>query len=160
LLHGIPVEQFINDHYGKDENRELFCMRSKCDRNSKIVLNKDGVDTDLQRITRYHASYDGGELVKVMPPTPAQIELYKTGDHYQHETTGVYEVKKPGVKPTSGKFKPVPTHERMEAPNRRERLEATCKVYPCNNLSDFDWDALNVEYYIEEANKLVVPLLQ
>lgn len=160
LLHDTPVEQFIHSHYRKDEHRELFCMRSKCDRNSRIVLNKDGVDTELQRITRYHASYDGGELVKIMPPTPAQIELYKTGDHYQHETTGVYEVKKQGVKPTSGMFKPVPTHIRREAPDRRERLEATCSVRPCNKLSDFDWDALNIEYYIEEASKLVAPLLQ
>lgn len=160
LIDGTPVAEFIHQHYGKPENRELFCMRSKCDRNSRIVLNVNGEDTELQRITRYYASVDGGELVKIMPPTPAQIELYKVGDHYQHESTGAYEVKKQGVKPPSGRYKPVPPHLKREVPDRRSRIEATCAVAPCNVLDDFNWDELDVEYYIEQAKKLVVPLLQ
>lgn len=159
IVNGVNPMEFIEEYLNKEEYKELFCMRSKADRNSKIVLDNSGVDYPLQRITRYYPSIIGGELVKVMPPTPAQISLYENGDHYMHQSTGTYVVKKPGVKPPSGKYAPVPEDCKRSAPDRRISIEAGCNVAVCNNLDNFNWENLNVSYYIDQVNKLVAPLL-
>ena len=159
LCDGINVDDFIKSKFGHDENRELFCLRSKVDRNSLCKIIYNGVEHDQQRITRYYAALDGGELIKIMPPTDIQRDAWNLGDHYMHEVTGAYVVKQNGVKPPSGKYKPVPQCMKQNVPQRRERIESTCSVQPCNVLSEFDWVNLDIQYYINEANKLVVPLL-
>ena len=161
LCDGVDPAEYINRFYGKDEYRELFCMSSKVDRASRCVFMLDGVETELQRITRYYASYDGGDMIKIMKPTKSQCVRWLNTDHYRHESTGAYETKDYGKKPSSGRYKLVPIEERSPTPpDRRLKIEATCKIQPCNNLSDFDWDNLSIEYYLNEVDKLVAPLLQ
>lgn len=160
LCDGETVEEFINQRFGNDEYREFFTMRSKVDRNTNVVLHVDGVDKPMQRITRYYAAKEGGKLVKIMQPTTAQLKAWNEGDHYMHEDTHHYVCKKVGVKPPSGKYKPVAQHERRVHPERRISIESTCLIADCNNMNDFDWSNLNIDFYIGEANKLVVPLLQ
>ena len=159
LCDGINVEDFIKSKFGDDANREAFCLRSKVDRKSLCKIIYDGVEHDQQRITRYYAAVAGGELIKIMPPTDGQRVAWDLGDHYMHETTGAYVVKRPGVKPPSGKYKPVHQCMKQNIPQRRERIESACSVQPCNELALFDWSNLDINHYVNEANKLVVPLL-
>lgn len=166
LVKGESTREFIERHYGNNEYLNDFMCRTKVNKTDKLVLvDNDGNDTEQQRITRYIASTVGQTLVKIMPPTPAAIDLYETGDHYQHETTGAYEVKKAGKKPSSGKYKPVPEHLKRTVPDRRTRLEADCLVKEFNNISGDSrkreaWHFMNVEFYINEANKLVDELCE
>lgn len=159
FLEGISPADFIESHIGKTESIPLFCARSKADKNSKIVMVIDGKDQVTQKITRYYAAINGYELVKVMPPTQVQIEMYRKGEQYVHVDTGKIEVKAKGKKPTSGKYVPLAPEKRIEAPDRRIRVEATCLVAECNKLSKFDWSNVDKKHYIDEIQKLIEPLL-
>lgn len=157
LTEGKDIESFIYSH--KDEFD--FCLRTKIRRSDRLLLEgSDGTRTKLQRITRYYAAKKGGILWKEMPPTEAQLDKWKTGDHYIHRKNGKYVVKFAGQKPDSGMFDLVPVEQRQPLPPRREsKLEANYLVAECNNIDDFDWSNLDYSYYVTEARKLVDPLL-
>jgi hypothetical protein len=70
LIHGTPVEDTVRNHAEIMD----FMLRTKVPRSSRLMLERDGVPAEqLQNITRYYISRRGGSLVKVMPPTPAQL---------------------------------------------------------------------------------------
>ncbi len=62
LVHGTPPAVFLQDH----DNIMDFMLRTKVPRNSRLEL--DGVQ--VQNITRYYISNEGGSLIKIMPPLP------------------------------------------------------------------------------------------
>lgn len=157
LLYGKDIESFIrghNDHFD-------FCLRTKVRRSDQLLLeNPDGTETKLQRITRYYVAKHGGTLSKEMPPTDAQVDKWKTGDHYRHKVNGKYEVKFAGQKPSSGMYELVPVDQREQMPPRRKsKLESNYIVAECNNIDNFNWQNLDYQYYIDEARKLIDPLL-
>lgn len=159
LVRGENIEDFIRGH----KNKLDFCLRTKVRRSDQLVIEYDDgrPRQELQRITRYYAANEGGRFYKIMPPTPAQVEKWKHGDHYQHKNSGKYEVKNAGQKPSSGMFELVPPEKRApNPPDRRTGIDVEYVVAECNNIDDFDWDNLNFDYYINEAKKLVEPLLQ
>ena len=45
-----------------------FMLRTKVPRSSHLGIERDGVTTQLQNITRYYVAEGGGQLVKYMPP--------------------------------------------------------------------------------------------
>ena len=45
-----------------------FMLRTKVPRSSHLGIEKDGVTSQLQNITRYYVAKGGGQLVKYMPP--------------------------------------------------------------------------------------------
>lgn len=162
LVHNKPIPEFIREH----DDEFDFMLRTKVPRDSRLELHENIMWGDqvavvrkrvLQNISRYYVSNTGGKLVKVMPPTPAQIENWNTGDHYQHEITGDYKVIKKGKKPPSGRYKPVLNVP--DAPFEREiSIESGWLVKDCSNMDDYDED-INYDYYIGEARKLVDELL-
>lgn len=163
LVRGTPIPEFIHNH----DDEFDFMLRTKVPRESKLVMREDVTwcgqkvmhrDTQLQNISRYYVSTEGGRLIKVMPPTPAQIRDWKIGDHYQHETTGDYKVVKKGKKPPSGKYKLV-ADPRPEPHDRNIGIEAGWLVTDCSNMDDYNPQTLNYDYYIQEARKLVDELL-
>lgn len=156
LVRGENIEDFIRNH--KDPND--FCLRTKIRRSDQLVLVKDGKETELQRITRYYAAKDGGKFIKVMPHLPKQLQKWCEGDHYRHKKTGQYEVRNPGQKPSSGMYELVPVEQRQPLPPRRtSSIESGYDVAECNDIGDFNWTNVNYDYYINEARKLVDPLL-
>lgn len=64
LVEGGCAKDFILNH--KDPYD--FMLRTKVPRNSRLVLEKDGVEIKLQNICRYYPSTEGGKLIKIMPP--------------------------------------------------------------------------------------------
>lgn len=71
LTQGVPIEYTIMSH----ENNFDFMLRTKVPRNSQLVIEKGGVDRQVQNITRYYISTDGGQLVKIMPPLAKQLAV-------------------------------------------------------------------------------------
>lgn len=70
LVHGVPVEETVRNHPEPMD----FMLRTKVPRSSRLMLESDdGRAIQQQNITRYYISDAGGSLVKVMPPTPAQV---------------------------------------------------------------------------------------
>lgn len=156
LVRGENIDDFIRNH----DDIHDFMLRTKVRRTDQLVVRDGmGIETPLQRITRYYAANQGGSFYKIMKPTPDQVKKWNEGDHYRHENTGKYEVKNAGQKPSSGKFKLVPVEQRSPTPpNRYSGIDVNYTVADCNDINDFNWNNLNYDYYINEARKLVDPL--
>lgn len=110
----------IRTHIMNNRDPYDFMLRTKVPRSSKLYIG----DTQVQNITRYFVSNNGGPMRKVMPPTPAQLK------------------KDPN------------------APERNISINKAWLVTDCNCADDFDWANLNYNYYVQQAEDLVKPLLQ
>lgn len=70
LVHGKSIREFIEGH----DDIYDFLLRTKVPRSSKLVLvDYEGNETQIQNVSRYYISMFGGDLTKVMPPTPTQL---------------------------------------------------------------------------------------
>lgn len=160
MIYNQPIENTIH----RCTDPLDFIIKAKVDGKSRWCLDKPvwwGDDkvldrpTKIQKTSRIYVSKKGGKLVKIMPPTKAQIDHYQTGHHYQHRNTGDYKVIRPGAKPPSGMYDPV-ADPVTTPPDRRIGYQVGWGVKECNNLTDFDWSDLDYDYYINEAKKLVI----
>ena len=69
LLGRGKAEDYILNH----KNEFDFMLRTKVDRNSRLILvYEGGIAKPLQNICRYYPSVNGGKLVKIMPPLPGK----------------------------------------------------------------------------------------
>ena len=162
LVRNESIEHFIRNH--KDPMD--FMLRTKVKRDSSLFIEEPvmwGGDVvcrkkiQVQNITRYYASTNGGYLVKVMPPTPTQRDNWLSGDHYMHKNTGAHCLKVKGKKPPSGMYLPC-SPPSVDPPLRRVGVTVGQKVVDCSNMNNFA-DDIDYDYYIDEARKLVDPLL-
>jgi len=65
LLHSTPIEQTVKNHPDIMD----FMLRTKVPRSSRLVMEWDnGRIEQIQNVTRYFISTDGGNLIKIMPP--------------------------------------------------------------------------------------------
>ena len=75
LVRDVPIADTIYNH--NDIMDFMSC--TKVDRSSRLMLEsletvtKQGGQMQLQNVTRYYVSTSGGSLMKIMPPTPAQV---------------------------------------------------------------------------------------
>jgi hypothetical protein len=71
LIHGTPIEDTVRGHADPMD----FMLRTKVPRSSRLMLERPDMPAEqLQNITRYYMSQSGGSLVKIMPPTPQQLQ--------------------------------------------------------------------------------------
>lgn len=154
LVHGINVRTTIMECTDPFD----FMIKAKVSKAEHLVLRTiDGVDIELQRTTRYFASTDSHQLTIIRKPTDTMIEAWRTGTHYKRERDGDYKVVKPnGKRPAMTYIEVTPTTD--IPPDRTERVNAGYMATDCSRSSDFNWNTLNYEYYINEARKLVDPL--
>lgn len=116
-----------HEFVGRHEDAFDFMMLGKAPGGSRLVCAwAGGVDTPLQSTTRYFIAKHGPRLVKIMPPLPKVVAKWA--------------VEQPGV--------PVP--------ERRMGIDVNWNVGICNHIRDWDWSNLERQYYIEEAEKLVI----
>ena len=157
LIYGADIDEFINNHTNKYD----FLLRAKIPRSSKLVLTVCDVDGNIhdipqQNICRYYVSHDGGSLVKIMPALEGKdktIKVFLTdkGDTFEAVTKAQIE----RAEKKQWEF----VKEYIDpAQERRIGIETGWFVKPCNDISKFEWD-VNYDYYINEAKKLVLPLL-
>jgi hypothetical protein len=73
LLRNENVMDFLRSH----DDIYDFLGRTKVDRSSQLLGIRDGKETELQRVTRYHVANTGYELVKVMPPLAKKPGVYR-----------------------------------------------------------------------------------
>ena len=64
LVDGAPIRKTV------EQWSEImdFMLRTKVPRSSHLAIERDGVTSQLQNITRYYVAKGGGQLVKYMPP--------------------------------------------------------------------------------------------
>jgi len=147
------IESFILNH----DDIYDFMLRTKVPRSSKLVaetLDEDGYivsEEQQQNICRYYISNDGVALTKVMPPLPDKpksVYIYEKEGKRQYATT-------PTMVKRLEKNEWVCVGETQE---RRIGINTGQKVTICNNMDDYKGD-INYEWYIEQAKKLVDPLV-
>ncbi len=70
FVKGITPERFVTTH----DNMNDFFIRTKYGKNTKLVQRKDGLEKQLQNVTRYYVAIDGYEFIKIMQPLKGKIE--------------------------------------------------------------------------------------
>lgn len=162
LVHGEDVRTFITQHRDPFD----FMLRAKVPRSARLVMRwpEWGAEREMQNTTRVFISRNGGSLVKLLPPTgvPGTWKR-KNGikdnvyNAVMREITG-----QPGDLDSAG----TPWDERIHTKSRSKHdavretgMYVGWKVTECADAKDFDWGSLDYEYYVKEAEKLVLPLL-
>lgn len=73
LVEGKDIEKFIKGH----DDPFDFMLRTNVPRSSSLVIERTEGDKmtvqQLQNVTRYYISTDGGQLVKIMPPLKGKV---------------------------------------------------------------------------------------
>lgn len=162
LVRGEDIRTFITSHRDKFD----FMLRAKVPRSARLVMRwpEWGAEHELQNTTRVFISRNGGSLVKLLPPTGTPGAWKRknglTDEAYYavvREITG-----QPGELDSTG----IPWDERIHTKSRSKHdavresgLCAGWRVTECADANDFDWGSLNYDWYIQEAEKLVLPLL-
>ncbi|AUR84139.1 coil containing protein [Vibrio phage 1.049.O._10N.286.54.B5] len=134
-----------------------FMIKAKVSRSENLIMRTEHGEREIQRVTRYMVAMSGENMVIIRPPTDKMIEAWVAGTHYKRDRDGDYKVVKPGGRRPAMTYTEVPRVGDVP-PNREERVAAGYQTIDCADVANFDWDNLNYEYYIREANKLVDPL--
>lgn len=183
LVHGEDIRTFITQH----RNPFDFMLRAKVPRSARLVMRwpEWGAEREMQNTTRVFISRNGGSLVKLLPPTgvPGTWKR-KNGvkdDVYNAVMREISHVNADeldamgGVPSAEGVlfegqmfyFDSIgtPWDERIHTKSRSKHdavretgMYVGWKVTECADAKDFDWSSLDYEYYVKEAEKLVLPL--
>ena len=173
LLRGVDIREFITNH--KDDYD--FMCRAKVPRSNKLVMRwpeYDNAQVELATIIRYFVSTTGGSLVKIAPPTGAlgtwkrktkiTDEFYNGVIRELNEIDNIPDFGNP-VMDDKLDAHGIPHDERIHTKNRSKhgvREMGVCvgwRVTDCSNVANFDRSMLNIDYYVEQTEKLVKPLL-
>ena len=73
LVDGAPIRQTLQQWSDIMD----FMLRTKVPRSSHLAIERDGVTSQLQNITRYYIAEGGGRLFKWMPPLKAKPEQWR-----------------------------------------------------------------------------------
>lgn len=161
LVHGKDIREFITNHRDPFD----FMCRAKVPRGSRLVLRwpEWNVEQELQHITRYFLSHNGGSMVKVSPPTE-QPGTWKRRAKVPDELYSAVLAELATVHSADVDAAGTPWDARIHTGNRSKhdtRELSICaghRVTECADAADFDWSTLKYDWYIHEAEKLVLPL--
>lgn len=124
-----------------------FMLRYKTPSNSKLFIG----DTEQLRTVRYYVSLSGQQMRKVSPPTGTIGEYKRKNKLTDKFFNDIMKEIGPGV-----------WDARIHTGNKSKyAIVETCvqsgwKVKQCNLSSDFDWKDLDLNYYIEESEKILI----
>jgi hypothetical protein len=159
LINNVPLDVFIRNHNDIHD----FMYRTKVSRSSKLVINENGKDKELQNTTRYYISLSGGSLYKISPPAKNnKVGTWKrrsklTDEYYkacllENETIdSTYPIDANSIKWDER----IHTRNQSKYANRREAINAGCSVTIANHIDNASFKNIDYEHYINEAKKLV-----
>jgi hypothetical protein len=160
LVEGVNIESTVRNW---PDDLDFFC-RAKVRRSDRLMCG----DTELQRISRYYVSINGGTLVRHSPPAKGNTVgawkrrsgLSDSEYHKVLEEIKTREVLKFDKLDALG----IPWDERIHTKNQSKYTETETNmkkgrlVTICNDTTKIDRSNLDYEYYISEVQKLVEPL--
>lgn len=148
MVHGVPPEQFIP----QCTNPYDFMCRIKVKKSDELYLN--GVD--VQKTSRYYVAKNGGDMVKVAPPSGPEGRYKRkpgiTEAEYlrvMNETGWQWD-----ARVNTGKANDPSSQTKYE--QRNTSIQAGYKVAICNHVDEFRFDNINYDWYIEQAKKLII----
>lgn len=163
LVRGEDIRTFIMNH---SDNYDFMC-RAKVPRSNRLVMRWPEYDAEMElnSIIRYYVSNDGGTLVKIAPPT-GEIGTWKratkVSDTLYNQVIAEILATNNGTDVDSAGM---PWDERIHTKNRSKHdkremgIAVGWRVTDCSNVKNFDRSTVNYDYYVEQAEKLVKPLL-
>ena len=185
LVHGADIRTFIESH--KDDYD--FMCRAKAPRSNKLVMRYpefDNAEIECANIMRYYVTQHGGSLVKIAPPT-GELGAWKRAAKVSDATytavlaelqdktyernmfSHIEDDQKREVMRADHNVEldaaGIPWDERIHTKNRSKhgkREMGICvgwRVTDCSNVANFDRSLIDYDYYVQEAEKLVKPLL-
>lgn len=143
MTRGTPIERFIYDC----ADPFLFMIRAKCDRASQLWIG----DKQVQRIIRYYVAREGGALRKISPPAGPAGEFKRRSGISDWEYHSIKQTLAPGQHDER-----IHTKNRSKYETRETGIQSGFLVADCSVASAFDFNALNYDFYIREAEKLVI----
>ena len=144
MVHGVDPEAFIR---AQSDPYDFMC-RVKVDKASKLMLGA----RQIQSTTRYYIATNGAEMKKISPPAKgAVIGTFKRKsgitDHFYKSVletgTGAWDER-------------IHTKNKSTYQIREMAVNAGWKVAECNRASDFDFNNINYDWYVNEAKKLII----
>lgn len=150
LIHRQDIRLFINNHTDYMD----FMIRAKVPRSSSLEWGGEKV----ANIARYYISTNGKPLEKVMPPpSPGKAGQYKKKNGI---TTQYYH--KILAEIGDDWDDRIHTKNKSKYALRRTGINSGWLVTLCNDITDIhsikDMTGLNYDWYVKEAEKLVLPL--
>jgi len=141
----INIREKLQEISNRDPDIHQWILRCKLPRMYKLEL--DGVKH--QNTSRYFISKNGGTLEKVMPPN-GELGSYKRAN-------GVLESTYQRVLKEVGNAwdERIHTKNKSKYEIRRTNLHAGWKVRMCNDIRNFSFDDLDMDFYVQEVEKLV-----
>lgn len=164
LVEGADARKLISEHTDPFD----FMIRAKVPRSDNLVMHwpEYEIDSPMQGTTRYFVSKTGGEIMKVSPPSETEGSWKRAPgikDSFYRQVVAELNANPPeNPRLDSVGF---PYDERIHTKGgsvhstRRSSMCAGWKVTECANADDFSLDHVNIEYYVNEVNKLTAPLL-
>lgn len=142
MTEGADIETYIKTCF----NPYDFCCSVKATGNSKLKWG----DTFVQKNTRYYVSKKGAFLSKIMPPA-GPIGTYK-------KAAGVTDAEYARVMTeTKGEWdERVCTKNKSVHEERIISFAAGYYISVVNDISSFDFDNINYDWYVQEAEKLLI----
>lgn len=149
MVHGVPVETFIRAHTDPFD----FMCRVKVDRQSQLILG----NAEIQKTTRYYVANHGYQMRKVSPPP----EGCMTGDFKKKSklpdaeyNAVMNELRASG---RAGEWdERIHTKNKSVYEYRETSIQAGWVVMECNDATNFSFENLNYQFYIQEAEKLLI----
>ena len=149
LVHGQCIRDFITSH--KDPYD--FCIRAKVPKSNRLVMRwGEYGDQELQKITRYFISKTGGSLVKIAPARgiPGQFKrANKLTDNYFNQI--MVE-----IGPNIWDERVHTKNKSVYGNNVETGINVGWKTTDCSDMDNFNWKNVNYDYYIAEAEKLII----
>lgn len=147
LVYGVSVRDFIVNH---DDAFDFF-LRTKVPRNASLEWGGEQVDN----IVRYYISTDGKPLEKVMPPAGPEGEYKRANSLTDEFYNSVMAEIGPGVWDER-----IHTKNKSRYEQRRTGINIGWGVQILNNIvNEFEFETVNYDWYIKEAEKLTGKLL-
>ncbi len=158
MLRGEDIAAFIFSHTDPFD----FMIRGKVNRDSSLQLvYQNGYERKTGNTIRYFVSHTGGALIKRSIPKGVpgtwKRKTKITDQYYQqilNEITG-----QPGEQDAAGVPHDTRIHTKKKSMWGSVTETGLCSgqlVTECSNLRDFDWGNLRYDWYIAQANKLVI----
>lgn len=142
MVHGVDPETFIR----MTTNPYDFMCRMKARRSDQLFWGGE----EIQKTTRYYVSTDGKPMVRRAPPTGPE-------GRYKRKN-GVTEAEYLRVMGEVGWQwdERVCTKNQSIYTIRENAVQAGFLTTVCNHVDDFRFDNINYDYYLKEANKLII----
>ena len=146
LVRGTDIREFIENH----EDVYDFLLRTKVPRSASLEWGGE----KMPNIIRYYLSTDGDFLEKVMPPRGKSGQFCKANG--VSESTYLDVIDEIGEDVWDAR---IHTKNRSTYGERRTGIHTGSTVMICNNMQGHDFGDIDYNWYVTEAEKLVLPLI-